>query len=1573
MAVKYLRLFDPTQQFQLKGGQLNVAGRLYVHFEATDDLADIYDENGTQLTQPVILDNNGRAAGLFVDSSKVYWLDVQDQFGMSQFTIRKMTPCGGGGGATLGTTYELVSSDGSIAIDKTTEGNVTTYDLTRPDDSTELLEWIRCDGATKNSDTYTPIYTDGTMEVGTNGIKVYADRYYHVTAHLRASKSSVQPYYDKVDILFRLVDDNNVETNVIRQSVIVDSSVGLVQDFEVSTDVKVEEDAELLLDILNTTVQGITLEVLNVEAHRVFSGAPAIPGGVANKPWVEDNFQPTLTAGDNITIVNNVISATAAPQEQSDWTETDTSDVSYIKHKPSTKPVVAGENITITEETDSFVISANANSQVQADWSETDTEDPGYIQHKPDLSVYATTQAMDTALAGKQDVISDLATIRSGAALGATSVQPSDLAPYATTADMNTALAGKQDVISDLSTIRSGAALGATSIQPSDLATVATTGEYSDLLNTPTVDQTYDATSTNAQSGVAVASAIANNGLFEATYGTTTLTEVQNAISAHKIVYCRASGRMAFLAYIGVSNVEFQYYRSNANGTGDSVFVYTVNSDGWTTTERPAYVQANWSTSNTDAASYIRNKPDLSVYATDSDLTAGLATKQDTISDLSDIRSGAALGETSVQPSDLATVATTGDYDDLSDKPDLSVYATGSELTAGLATKQDTISDLATIRSGASAGATAVQPADLAPYATTSDMNTALASKQDTLTAGSNIDITNNIISATAEPQVQADWAQTDSSEVDFIKNKPDLSVYATTSAMNTALAGKQDVISDLSDIRAGAALGDTAVQPADLATVATTGDYDDLTDKPDLSIYAESADLATVATTGSYADLTNTPSIPTATSELTNDSNFITAAEAPVQDVTVNGSSVLSNGVAAVAVPTATSDLTNDSDFITLSDVPAQVQANWTEADSSDPSFIQNKPANLVQDASYVHTDENFTSAEKSKLAGIEAGAEVNVQADWTEADSSSDAYIANKPQNLVQDASYVHTDENFTSAEKTKLSGIEAGAQVNTITDVEVDGVSVVSQGVASITLPSVPVTDVTVNGTSVVSNGIAAVVVPAQVQSDWSESDMTSAAYINNKPDLSVYATTSAMNTALSYKQNTLTAGTNVQIMNNVISATDTTYTSGDGIDIDQNNEISVAYDSDTLEIQQTPPVTHESYLTSYSAYSGMSNETYGDTPVDMIDQIGTVPVTVSIPGNTFYTWNSYIQNAVIIFKTNYNDYPSSGAYCATPLSYTRDTSTGKYWLDEQDVVITTLVGNATPNYFTFGFYNDYLSNDVWSCDTPTLSEPIVFSYSSASGAELAVKNPLPASTVADSSKVLTVDANGSPAWASAQAPISAGTGIDITNNVVSVDTSVVATQTDLAGKQDTLTAGTNVSITNNVISATDTTYSAGTGIDITNNEISVEAPVDIVAGPGIVIDNPDGNTLRVSAPNDERVTLYSDSTGSQSIVLSESAANFERIAVWVVREGYTAYTEIMNGTNGIVFNNYGHGNTWIGLSCSEINVNGTSVSIGSTDGFQISFTISSGTPGFRYASKAAYGAIVKVVGIHRIASN
>lgn len=72
--------------------------------------------------------------------------------------------------------------------------------------------------------------------------------------------------------------------------------------------------------------------------------------------------------------------------------------------------------------------------------------------------------------------------------------------------------------------------------------------------------------------------------------------------------------------------------------------------------------------------------------------------------------------------------------------------------------------------------------------------------------------------------------------------------------------------------------------------------------------------------------------------------------------------------------------------------------------------------------------SDQNYTAAEKTKLAGIEAGAEVNVQPDWNQSDTSADDYIKNKPANAT-----TSSDGFMSAADKTKLNGIEAGAQVN------------------------------------------------------------------------------------------------------------------------------------------------------------------------------------------------------------------------------------------------------------------------------------------------------------------------------------------------------------------------------------------------------------------------------------------------------------------------------------------------------------------------------------------------------------
>ena len=99
--------------------------------------------------------------------------------------------------------------------------------------------------------------------------------------------------------------------------------------------------------------------------------------------------------------------------------------------------------------------------------------------------------------------------------------------------------------------------------------------------------------------------------------------------------------------------------------------------------------------------------------------------------------------------------------------------------------------------------------------------------------------------------QIQSDWAQDDNTQVDYIKNKPTIPAEQIQSDWNQSDTATKDYIKN----------------KPNLATVATTGDYNDLNNKPDLS---------TVATTGSYNDLTDKPTIPTKVSDLTNNSDFL-------------------------------------------------------------------------------------------------------------------------------------------------------------------------------------------------------------------------------------------------------------------------------------------------------------------------------------------------------------------------------------------------------------------------------------------------------------------------------------------------------------------------------------------------------------------------------------------------------------------------------------------------------------------------------------------------------------------------
>lgn len=101
------------------------------------------------------------------------------------------------------------------------------------------------------------------------------------------------------------------------------------------------------------------------------------------------------------------------------------------------------------------------------------------------------------------------------------------------------------------------------------------------------------------------------------------------------------------------------------------------------------------------------------------------------------------------------------------------------------------------------------------------------------------------------------------------------------------------------------------------------------------------------------------------------------------IEGINVNGTATtLTNKIANLIIPTKLTDLANDGNYVT--------------------------------DANYVHTDNNFTTTLKNKLDGIAAGAEVNVQSDWSVTSTTSDAYIKNKPTKV----SDFTNDSNFQNA---------------------------------------------------------------------------------------------------------------------------------------------------------------------------------------------------------------------------------------------------------------------------------------------------------------------------------------------------------------------------------------------------------------------------------------------------------------------------------------------------------------------------------------------------------------------------
>lgn len=629
---------------------------------------------------------------------------------------------------------------------------------------------------------------------------------------------------------------------------------------------------------------------------------------------------------------------------------------------------------------------------------------------------------------------------------------------------------------------------------------------YAKLSDIPTgviVDQTYDSTSENAQSGVAVAEALS------------TINQVPASTSA------------------------------------DEDKVLTIDSNGypvWAASQGSTQVQSDWTETNTSDPSYIQNKPSLATVATTGDYDD--LDNKPTIPAAqvnSDWNASTGVAQILNKPT-LATVATTGDYADLTNKPSIPTKTSDLQNDSGFITSvpvTDVEVDGTSVVNGQGIAEITLPTQVQADWDESDSSEPSYIQNKPTIPAAQvNADWTASsgvaqilnkpsIPSATSEltndsgyitssdvpsAQEQADWTESDSSDPAYIKNKPSIPSATSDLTNDSGYITSSDV--------------PAAQEQADWNESDTT-DPAYIKNKPSIPAAQVNADWT--ASSG-VAEILHKPSIPSATSDLTNDSGFITSSDVPsaqaqadwdesdssdpsyiknkptIPAAQVNSDWNASSGVAQIlnkpSIPTATSDLTNDSGFITSSDIPAQAQANWTETDTSDPSYIQNKP---TIPAAQVNSDWTASSGVAEILhkptipsatsdltndSGFITSSDVPAaqeQSDWNESDTTDPAYIKNKP---TIPAAQVNSDW-------TASSGVAQILNKPTLATVATTGDY--ADLTNKPTIPSVTVQDVTVNGTSVVSNGTAAVVVPAQVQADWNESDTSDPSYIQNKPTI------------------------------------------------------------------------------------------------------------------------------------------------------------------------------------------------------------------------------------------------------------------------------------------------------------------------------------------------------------------------------------------------------------------------------------------------------------------------------------
>lgn len=378
-------------------------------------------------------------------------------------------------------------------------------------------------------------------------------------------------------------------------------------------------------------------------------------------------------------------------------------------------------------------------------------------------------------------------------------------------------------------------------------------------------------------------------------------------------------------------------------------------------------------------------------------------------------------------------------------------------------------------------------------------------------------------------PQAQADWAEDDIDSVRYIRNKPDLDIYATNETVTSVSSTLVEMIDEVSSaIPELPETEEVEFEELDVDSLATKDDiielngvitavsstlHTEIVNEHEFTIETVSS-VSTVLVdmidevSSSIPELPETEEVEFEELDVSNLATKDMLADAVTSVTSVLHEEITEGDITLLETITAVSTVLQNE----IDNIPEQVQSDWEEADTESPAYIQNKPdldiyathdevcavsTVLVERIDEVssaipelpETEEvEFEELDVSSLAtkgelnvvsgdlynlvtSVSAAVpDAQVQSDWTETDDTKKSYIQHKPE--VQD---IYAGENITLTET--ASGIEISSYGTDTT-----AVSAIAQEYMEIATAMIP---------------------EAQVQSDWTEDDNTKKSYIQNKP--------------------------------------------------------------------------------------------------------------------------------------------------------------------------------------------------------------------------------------------------------------------------------------------------------------------------------------------------------------------------------------------------------------------------------------------------------------------------------------